>query len=300
MATYNGAAYLREQIDSILANTYQNIIITVCDDGSTDDTMKIVNEYKTKYPDKFKIKQNSRNKGIVRNFLEAAYESPYDYIMFSDQDDVWMKEKIEKSYYRMLRMEKRFGKELPLAAYSDAIVVNERLEVLFPSFHGVSHLKVDKVDLPHLLMENKIIGCTLIFNKALKDKLEKMPLHARMHDWWVALLATSFGKVSYIKEPLLLYRQHSNNVVGNKSFTKYVWDRISKLRKQRQVLEDILEQGEEFNDFFVEELNCSGKIYMKAFVSIRHKNWFQRRRVLSEYGFHKSGFFRNIGVYLLI
>lgn len=300
MATYNGRLYVKEQIESILRSTYQNFVITVCDDGSTDGTINILEQMSKEYPEKIHLCQNSENKGVIRNFLETAYEMKDGYVMFCDQDDVWEETKIEKSVERICKMEKRYGTDVPVAVYADACVVNQDLDVIAPSFHGQSKLNTKKIDFDHLLMENKLLGCTIIFNQALNQKLDYIPQHARMHDWWVGLIATSFGRVSYISEPLLLYRQHETNVVGNQSFQSYVMNRIASLNKQKKVIQDTIMQGQEFYKVFYDDMGVSQRKTLRAFASLNQKNWFQRRKIIIQHGFLKSGFIRNIGLLLVI
>ena len=92
-----------------------------------------------------------------------------------------------------------------------------------------------RVDLPHLLMENKLIGCTVMINQAVRRILQgsSLPQNARFHDGWLGLIAAAFGKISFIKEPTILYRQHENNIVGDKGFISYIASRVCNLRSQR-------------------------------------------------------------------
>ena len=222
------------------------------------------------------------------------------YYMFCDQDDVWMPGKIYKTLKQMKKAEKKFGSQKPMAAFTDAIVVDEKLNIQQSSFYKTSNLNTSRRDLPHMLMENKLIGCTIMFNEPLADKLECIPENARYHDWWVALIASAFGYITYLKEGTLLYRQHGNNLVGNQSFISYVKNRITSLNNQREILDITIRQAQEFYDIFGKELTSNKKYLVYQFAHIKENTWFMKRKIILENGYLKTGIIRNIGLFLLI
>lgn len=130
MATYNGEKYVRRQIESILASSYDDFEIFIYDDGSTDNTVSIVSELEQLHPSRIHLQQNEVNLGVARNFLQAVAKAQADYIMLCDQDDVWKPDKIEKTLKRIKAMEKRLGRDLPLAVFTDAIIVDENLNTI--------------------------------------------------------------------------------------------------------------------------------------------------------------------------
>lgn len=300
MATYNGSKYIREQINSILNNTYTDWTLWICDDGSKDNTLTILKEYETKYPGKIRVHQNPKNLGLVRNFLEGTKECDTRYIMFCDQDDVWNKDKIQITLNEMKRMEDKEGNHNPITVFTDVTVVNSKLSQLHSSFYQVSKLDTNQLDLPHILMENKLIGCTIMFNLSVKEKMTKLPKLARVHDWWIAILSASFGMISYLPETTLLYRQHENNVIGNQSFYSYVQKRIKTLWKQRQVLLSTQKQAYEFYEIYQNQLSRKNKKIVYEFAMLHKRNWFIRRYIIVKNGYLKTGLLRNIGVLLLI
>lgn len=299
MAVYNGAAYLAEQIDSILQNTYQNFTLHIFDDNSRDDSWDIIEQYMQSYPHKIIGHHHTENHGVIRNFLEGCQMVSADYYMFCDQDDIWMKDKISHTVAHMESLEQTMPGQ-PIVVFGDACVVDQNLEQLAPSFQRQSGYHTDALDLAHLLMENKLIGCTILFNHALQQKITTCPPQIRMHDWWIALIGASFGCVSFLDEPLLLYRQHGNNVVGNISQTSYIRDRISNLRKQRQVLYRTCEQASAFLQIYGDQLEPAKKELVNQFATIPQTNWFTKRYRILHYHFLKSGFIRNLGVLLII
>ena len=157
-----------------------------------------------------------------------------------------------------------------------------------------------KVDLSSLLMENKCIGCSVMINRALADKLVTIPVGIRYHDWWLALIAAAFGKVVFLDEMTLLYRQHEDNQVGGKSFLSYVTDRLSGFTSQRNALEDTYRQGELFYAVYGKELSGDKARAAGAFAMMRDGDFISKRMSALRYGFTKSGFVRNAGLFILM
>jgi Glycosyltransferases involved in cell wall biogenesis len=300
MATYNGETYIREQLDSLLQNTFTDWQLEICDDGSKDNTLLIAREYESKYPGKIIIHANEKNLGVVLNFLEGAKRATGEYVMFCDQDDVWLPNKIEHTLNFLQRQEKKYGNDMPITVFTDAKVVNRTLEETHPSFHQSGKLDCTKLDLPHILMENKLLGCTVMFNSKVKEKLVQLPEHARVHDWWIGLVTASFGKIAYLQEATMLYRQHEKNVIGNQNFLSYVSNRIHSLKKQKQVLKHTEEQAMNFYQIYKKDLNEQARKQIYSFAHLYKRNWIQRRYFIVKYGYLKTGTIRNIGVLLLI
>lgn len=298
MASYNGEKYLGEQIDSIMSSTYQDFEIFIVDDGSQDNTMEILEQNKEKYPDKIHISQNESNMGVTLNFLNAINKTTSDYVMLCDQDDVWNKDKIARTLKKVKQMEVQFGKNIATAVFTDAYVVNDKLELIYESFFRSGRLNPRLIDLSHLLMENKLIGCTVMINGALRRILQSYPLpkKAKFHDGWLGLIAASFGRIGFINEPTLLYRQHSANVVGNSSFLSYILSRVRNLSKQREALRSLYIQAAEFANLY-NDLFDSKKLEVIVRFSKLHKERFIRRRIiLIRHRYLKSGIIRNIGL----
>ena len=298
MTTYNGEKYLAEQIDSILSSTHENFKLYIIDDGSQDSTMAILAGYEKQYPDKIHISQNKTNMGVTLNFLNAISRMTASYIMLCDQDDVWRKDKIARTLKRMKQMEVQFGKELPVAVFTDAYVVDNKLNIIHESFFRSGRLNPGLTDLPHLLMENKLIGCTVMINQAVRRVLQSKPLpvKARFHDGWLGLIAASMGKISFIKEQTLLYRQHEANVVGNRGFTAYIFNRIRNLKEQKAALRESYMQAEEFATLYHSLIDGRRLDIILRFSTLHKMNFIRRRITLIHYGYLKSGIIRNIGL----
>lgn len=216
MATYNGERYIKAQIESLLCQTYRDWHLIARDDGSMDKTVNILCEYKKRFPGRISILENKERLGASLNFGESLKKSTASYVMFCDQDDLWLPEKIKMSFDRMLELEAKYGKEKPLLLFTDLTVVDKELNVMAKSFWEYEGLNPDNTTINRLLIQNVVTGCTTIMNKKLKDLSIPIPPDAIIHDWWTALVASVFGHIEYIRVPTVLYRQHGRNDVGAK------------------------------------------------------------------------------------
>ncbi|MDF2909026.1 MAG: hypothetical protein K0R34_4347 [Herbinix sp.] len=302
MATYNGEKYVDEQINSILSSNYQDLELFIYDDGSKDNTVSILHNYENQYPEKVHVYQNESNLGHRMNFMHALSATTADYVMFSDQDDVWNSNKVAITIKRMKHMEAQSGKETPLVVFTDAVVVDQDLNTLNRSFFCSGHLNPYRTDLGHLLMENKLIGCTVMVNAALRRVLLSKPLprQARYHDWWIALIAAAYGKIGFVKEGTLLYRQHGGNVVGDTGFAAYVKNRLLGLQQQKESLEALYLQASEFLELYGDTLSEENREIVSNFAALPEKNFLERRITILHYGFLKTGLLRNIGLLIIV
>lgn len=298
LATYNGEKFLRQQLDSLFQQTVQDFIIEVCDDGSQDGTLDIVKEYQEKDA-RIILHQNEKNLGYVKNFIYGVKRSESPYIMLCDQDDIWNSDKIEVTLQKMQALEKE-NRKIPLLVYTDAMNYNSDTGEEMGRFHETSHLNTSKMDASHLFMENKCIGCTVMMNREVLSYLQEIPEEIRVHDWWFALICSHFGEIAYVDSPTLLYRQHSGNMIGGDSYGEYVKDRMSGVAKQKKALQDTYSQGNAFLKVFREKMTAEQRKTAEAFATLGQQGWFQKRRNLFRYGFMKSGWIRNLGLFVLI
>lgn len=300
MATYNGENYVSQQIESILNSEGVDVFVTVYDDGSKDATLDIVKKFVEKDPGRIELIQNEKNMGLTRNFLQGLLTEKFDYVMFSDQDDVWKPDKVKKTYDFMRQTESKESKNQPIVVFTDAVIVDETLKEINPSFHRSGGYDTTKLDFAHMLMENKMMGCTMMLNRAVTQKVNALPEHARYHDWWLALIASCYGKIAYLKEGTILYRQHGNNIVGDVSYGSYVKKRMRALKQQKSAIEETIGQARELYEMYGDDMPDASRKILKDFVQLSDAGWFKRRRLLFKHGFFKSGFARNIGLLLII
>lgn len=298
LATYNGEKYLREQLDSLLAQTYSDFDIEICDDGSTDSTIDIVNEYMEK-DSRISLHRNEENLGYVKNFLYGVRRSKSSYIMLCDQDDIWNPDKISVTLEAMQKAEKE-NPDVPLLVFTDAMNYDSDSGLETGRFQESSHLNIKKVDSAHLFMENKCIGCTVMVNQKILPYLDEIPDGIRVHDWWLALICSHFGNVVYLDRPTLRYRQHSGNMIGGGSFSDYIKSRLTSVSEQRKALKQTYRQGEAFYSVFRDRMNDKQRKTAECFAAMEQAGWFLRRANMIRYGFTKSGWLRNIGLFFLI
>lgn len=298
LATYNGERFLREQMESVLAQTYENITVEVCDDGSTDGTEAIVREYEAQ-DERVKLHLNPHNLGYVKNFLEGVKRCTAPYVMLCDQDDIWQKDKVEKTLLAMQQAEKKKAGK-PVLVFTDAVNFDSDTGEELGFFHETSHLDVKKVDTAHLFMENKCIGCTMMMNRAILPYLEELPEEIRVHDWWLALICSHFGTIEYVPQATLRYRQHEENQIGGSSYTGYLKKRLTHIREQRKALLQTYRQAAAFLRIFGEQMDRQQRVVAENFAGMEQTGFFGRRYRILRYGYKKSGWFRNIGLFLLV
>ena len=216
LATYNGARFLREQIDSVLKQEGVGIRILARDDGSTDGTQALLAEYADALPEQFQVLHDDFRTGTARgNFGLLLQATTAKYVAFCDQDDVWLPGKLSTSMAVMRDMESAHGSTTPLLVYTDLRVVDDALRTVGESLWQTNHLAhAQSPSLASLLTENVVTGCTALLNRALIDRMATMPATAQMHDHWAALLASSLGAMAALPQATVLYRQHGGNVVG--------------------------------------------------------------------------------------
>ena len=213
LATYNGERFIAEQLDSLLNQTYQDFVCYIHDDGSKDQTVQICKEYEKEYPDKFKILDYGPTGGAKNNFLSLIKNVDAELVMFCDQDDVWLPNKIEE----MVGAVKNFNGAF--LAFADLKIVDEKLNVQEESFYQAMHVQIDKINYKNALIKGFIPGCTMMVSRELIQKAlnYKNDENIKMHDWWLVIMAlVTDARMIYINKPLGLYRQHSSNAIGAK------------------------------------------------------------------------------------
>ena len=229
LATYNGEKYLKELIDSILNQTYKNIKLIISDDCSQDNTRKILEEYEKK-DERVAVYYQPQNLGYVKNFEFLLKQVKSNLYMLADQDDVWLPEKIEKSVETL----KRENADL---VFGDLEVVDKDLKTIYPSFNDFMLLsrKIKKYIKSYKLnyLYNCVTGCTVIAKSKFISKLLPIPANSKyfIHDHWLGIMMSIYGKVAYMPEKYIKYRQHGNNQVG----TDKISHKFTKLTQVREL-----------------------------------------------------------------
>jgi len=205
MATYNGQKYISEQIESILDQLNENDELVISDDNSNDSTIEIIKGYMDK-DSRIKIYFNNE-KGIISNFQNAISRCHNGIIFLSDQDDVWLDNKVEtiKRYFS--------EKDLTLVI-SDAYVVDSNLKMIQDSFYKI---RKSRKGILKNITKNTYIGCAIAFRSELKEKILPIPDKVPMHDVWIGIIAEKYGHVKFIPEKLIYYRRHESAATNYKS-----------------------------------------------------------------------------------
>ncbi|HGA4157883.1 TPA: glycosyltransferase family 2 protein [Streptococcus agalactiae] len=289
MATYNGEKFLAQQIESIQKQTFKEWNLLIRDDGSSDKTCDIIRNFTAKDSRIRFINENEHhNLGVIKSFFTLVNYEVADFYFFSDQDDVWLPEKLSVS----LEAAKHKASDVPLLVYTDLKVVNQELNILQDSMIRAQSHHANTTILPELT-ENTVTGGTMMINHALAEKWFT-PNDILMHDWFLALLAASLGEIIYLDLPTQLYRQHDNNVLGARTmdkrfkilregpksiFTRY-WKLIHDSQKQASLIVD------KYGDI----MTANDLELIKCFIKIDKQPFMTRLRWLWKYGYSKNQF----------
>lgn len=272
----------------------QEWVLYIHDDGSKDNTMSVIDEYVLKYPQKI-IKIDGQPTGCARNnffYLFRQVEAPY--YMCCDQDDVWLENKVEMTYQKMLEIEDE-EKKTPCLVYTELKVVDGELNTIAETMSEYQSLDCTIQTINQYLIQNSVTGCTMMINRALRDKMLEIKNvdNTIMHDWWIALVAAWFGKVAFIEEPTIMYRQHSDNSVGALQINsfKYIIKRIWQKKQIQETLALGRLQAKEFVDTYgIAEDSLPGE-----FCNLDKMTKFGRLRFYKLNKMYKTGFMRKIG-----
>ncbi|SEA99426.1 glycosyltransferase family 2 protein [Pedobacter hartonius] len=294
MTTYNGEKYLKQQIDSILTQTFPAEELIVCDDCSSDGTVTILEQYRQKKLLTYVV--NARRLGLIGNFKKAvSMAAEKNFVALCDQDDIWLPDKLAVSLTPFERMDTK----LPCLVHTDLILTDERENVLNWSFKNERGQSGYKHNLQTLLFANFVTGCTVVMNPVLRHFFTDMPDDIRYHDAWIALVAYSFGIAVEIPTPTIRYRKHDNNlsiVAGTKPRNRYR-SIFNELRKSFLGKDDFLwAQFETVFKFYTQyqtRIAPDDRIYFEKFLQLRHKSYFIKKiafgSVVRKYALNTNG-----------
>ena len=203
IATYNGEKFIYDQLQSILDQLLETDEIIVSDNYSTDKTIDII---KSINDSRIKI-YFLKKKDLIKNFENALFHAKGDYIFLSDQDDIWLPNKIK------IMLKKLNSHDLIV---SDCIVVNRDLETIEPSFY---YINKSKSGFLKNIIRNSYLGCCMAFNRKILEASLPFPENIPMHDWWIGMIAEAIGEVLFLEDRLILFRRHDSNAstTGQKS-----------------------------------------------------------------------------------
>lgn len=274
LATYNGEKYLKEQIDSILNQTYTNFRLLISDDCSKDNTINILKEYEIK-DDRIKVFYQQNNLGYVKNFEFLLNQVENKLFALSDQDDIWMDDKIECAINKL----EETNSDL---YFCDLYLTNEKGESIKDSFwneKGFYKKIIKDKNKKGLLLNNYVTGCTIVSKSKFIKDFVPFPDNM-MHDYWIAIVVSLKGKIIYDKNPHIKYRQHGDNQVGSKMKSK----ELNSLDEIRNMFIDVklkhfkvLNENKKIFNEKEQKQNEKALMYYKRLEKIKiinFRNWF--------------------------
>lgn len=306
MATFNGEKFVEMQLQSILRQTYENWVLFIRDDHSHDGTAEIIRKYASAYEDKIVLIEDTtlRGRGVKENFSavlsRVTEKNVFSYYMFADQDDIWLEDKIEKTIGFLKSHETKT--DIPLLVHTDLTVVDEEQNVLGESFFQYRSLDPSIRDLRHLLIQNNITGCTMLWNKALNDLIDLSIDGIVIHDWWIALTASVFGKILCLEEATILYRQHQKNAVGatRVNSLRFICKRLINSTHAKRTLRQAVIQGKAFLHCYHTLLSEEQRQILETFSSLYDHPKLVRIATVCRESFLKQGWIQILGELLFI
>jgi len=278
LATCNGSKYITKQIDSILKQTLTPEEIIICDDNSTDETVLLLKPYLNNK--KIRLFINEERLGVVENFKKAAkLARSSNWLVFADQDDIWMPQKLHKLAEAMALLDDEIT---PSLVYSDLAVIDKSDAVIFSSFWEKQKIKPKKIKLATLLYGNVVTGCTMIINRPLANELFLFNDNEYFHDEWLGLIAYSFGKVKILNEVLVLYRQHESNVTFSEDYKTLVFldalkEDVKYLVKKKKFLSRQFDIAKVFLRKYQHRLDEKQLETIRNFIKQENKNYILQR-----------------------
>ncbi|WP_428070482.1 glycosyltransferase family 2 protein [Chryseobacterium gambrini] len=294
VCTYNGEKFLQQQIDSILNQTHPVDEIIVCDDGSTDATVEILNSYKEKYPELFQIHINEKNLRSVKNFEKAISLCTHEIIFLSDQDDIWVENKVEK----YLDYFENHPETEVIASNGFGIDDDGKLLDVITIWDVIGFMKAKniKIDFFEIISfsGNIATGATMAIKKDFVKKTIPFPLVPEFHhDEWIALIAASENRFDFIDDKMFYYRQHQSQQVGGvffdnnerkkntllrffsldfnvQTFSNYK-HLLKRIANSYQKHKHILEESQVHHDIFSKNLDLFKSLYYKYKEEMKKK-----------------------------
>lgn len=301
LATYNGQKYLKEQIKSILNQDNKNWHLYIRDDGSNDETTTIIDKYESLFPNKItnltRISGGGNSKKNFLTVLKWVKENVNPrYVMLCDQDDYWLPNKITVTLNKLSSMSG------PALVHTNLKVVDGKLNEINKSFEKYSKLNSNYKTIQKLVIQNNVTGCTMMWNRSLNNLLSfNDDKRLIMHDWWIALLAASFGQIIYIDEPTILYRQHESNVVGASQVNSigYIKEKLRE-KNMHDSLVRTYNQAKKLEEEYQGSLPLDIKKFLCLYSKMNEYSKLKRISVLFKYKVFKQSFMQVIGELLFI
>ena len=276
VATYNGATYLRAQLESIVQQTYKPSQIIIVDDDSLDDTLQVANNFAAHHPEVMVV-QNETRLGYIKNFEKGILLANASYVALSDQDDIWMPHKLETLLANI-------GDQM--LAYSDSELIDANGQLLNQKMSSIKNQLAYHTPIMYAIGA-WAPGHAMLFKKELIDKAVPFPTLVT-HDFWLGFVATCYSKVVYVNEPLVHYRQHTQNAIGadttkNKTGSFTMAQKKQKARVRMELLfNKVKEAGHQHVEVF-KKINNSYASFSLSNNFKRAKLFYDHRNLILAY-----------------
>lgn len=223
LPTYNGVLYLEDQLASIFGQRLCPDQVLIRDDGSSDGTQELIQKLSSRYGEWLKVLPGGENLGCTANVNKLLKSTTAQYIALADQDDVWLPNKLEVAL-KAIRSIERYKKEIiPSLVHTDLHLTDAWLKPYGCTYIQQQLIKPKANRPSDIALTNIATGCTILFNRNLLSIALPIPKEALVHDWWLALVASAHGRIQFIPESSILYRQHSQNTIGAKKIGFGYW-----------------------------------------------------------------------------
>jgi len=299
-SVYNGARFLPDFLRSLANQTHADWRLWVRDDGSCDESVALVRRQAASDQRVHFLTSDAASwLGATQSFAWLLQHVPADsaYVMFADQDDVWLPRKIEQTLAAMQAAEADLGRTTPILVHTDLTVVDESLNTVHSSFWQFAGLRAEPVSLRRLAVQNNTTGAATMINRSLLELVGAIPREAAYHDWWCALVAAAFGRVIAVPIPTVLYRQHGANAVGA-SDARLPWirlpsaiaSRVTNTSHFRFGLRMSAAQAGAFLERYGQRLSSEDRNFLRSYAALPRQRLIQRKldllrlRTLPEHG----------------
>lgn len=301
LATYNGERYLPALSRSIRSQSCADFTVLCRDDGSRDATPALLASLERE-DKRFRLIYGSPSGSASGCFFALLRSSDAPYTMFCDQDDVWHSDKVEKTLAAMKEAERKYGADTPILVHTDLRVVDAVLREISPSMMELQQLFPGEDSLPRLLCHSLVSGCTMMINAPLRRLIaEHLPETCLMYDWWISLAAAAFGRIVYLGEATIDYRQHGGNQVGAKDVrsAEYILSRL-RSNSAKAALRGTYAQAAAFAEAFADILPRQHSELIRSYAAIPTLGKLRRIKALRRLGTLKCGTVRRLGQYCFV
>lgn len=303
VATCEGERWLDGLLKSLVDQERAADSVLIFDDVSHDNTVDIARRFRDRLPLRIMEGKDGRS-GAAAAFSRLLAHCDGRYLLLADQDDVWRGDKIALLAGEMGRLEQLHGRDTPLLVYSDYRLIDERDARIADSGMRAQHFtQAAGTSLRRGLVQNVVPGCTVMINRALAELARPVPAEAVMHDWWLALVASGLGRVGYIDEPLVDYRQHGGNAVGASP-----WQWAAKLGEvsrpgimcRREEYRRARAQAGAYHRRYAELMRPEDRRALEGFLELERQGYWRRRLSAARLGLRKDGWVRTAGLYWIL